>query len=76
MPDEVTPIAEVKPVAMAQIEAARTRLEGLSLTSPLVACGAAPAGKEVSLKLENLQPIGSFRSAPSATPCSQGRRPP
>jgi len=55
---------EVKPVAMAQIEAARGRLEGLSLISPLVNCAAAPAGKTVRLKLENLQPIGSFKIRP------------
>ena len=55
---------EVKPVAMAQIEAARGRLEGLSLISPLVTCDAAPFGKAVRLKLENLQPIGSFKIRP------------
>ncbi|HUX74618.1 MAG TPA: pyridoxal-phosphate dependent enzyme [Steroidobacteraceae bacterium] len=58
MPDEV------KPVAMPQIEAARARLEGLSMLSPLVPCDAAPAGKSVRLKLENLQPIGSFKIRP------------
>ena len=52
---------EVKPVTMMQIEAARARLEGLSLVSPLVPCDAAPAGKTVRLKLENLQPIGAFK---------------
>ena len=55
---------EVKAVAMPQIEAARARLEGLSLVSPLVACDASPAGKKVFLKLENLQPIGSFKIRP------------
>ncbi len=55
---------EVKPVAMPQIEAARARLEGLSLVSPLVACDASPSGKKVFLKLENLQPIGSFKIRP------------
>jgi threonine dehydratase len=55
---------EVKPVAMAQIEAAQGRLEGLSLISPLVGCDAAPAGKTIRLKLENLQPIGSFKIRP------------
>jgi threonine dehydratase len=55
---------EVKPVAMAQIEAARARLQGLALVSPLVPCGAAPPGKTVFLKLENLQPIGSFKIRP------------
>jgi threonine dehydratase len=58
MPDEV------KPVSMAQIDAARSRLEGLSLVSPLVTCDAGPAGKIVRLKLENLQPIGSFKIRP------------
>jgi threonine dehydratase len=57
-------IDEVKPVAMLQIEAARARLEGLSMMSPVVPCGAAPAGKAVYLKLENLQPIGSFKIRP------------
>jgi threonine dehydratase len=55
---------EVKPVAMPQIEAARARLEGLSIVTPLVSCGAAPAGKTVLLKLENLQSIGSFKIRP------------
>jgi threonine dehydratase len=55
---------EVKPVSMAQIEAARARLEGLSMVSPVVACGAAPGDKSIRLKLENLQPIGSFKIRP------------
>jgi len=36
----------------------------LSMISPLVLCDAAPAGKTVGLKLENLQPIGSFKIRP------------
>jgi threonine dehydratase len=55
---------EVKPIDLTQIEAARVRLDGLSLVSPLVNCGAAPSGKIVRLKLENLQPIGSFKIRP------------
>jgi threonine dehydratase len=55
---------EVNAISMAQIETARSRLQGLALVSPLVACGAAPAGKTVLLKLENLQPIGSFKIRP------------
>jgi threonine dehydratase len=54
----------VKPVSRADIEAAQGRLQGLALVSPLVVCDAAPAGKSVSLKLENLQPIGSFKIRP------------
>jgi threonine dehydratase len=55
---------EVKPVGMAQIDAARARVEPLSMVSPLVGCDAAPAGKTIRLKLENLQPIGSFKIRP------------
>jgi threonine dehydratase len=57
-------IDDVKPVAMGQIDAARARLEGLSMISPLVRCDASPAGKTVGLKLENLQAIGSFKIRP------------
>ena len=32
----------VQPVAIPEIEAARTRLADLSMVTPLVACGAAP----------------------------------
>lgn len=56
--------AAVKAVGLAEIEAARARLAGLDLTSPLVACAASPAGSVVRLKLENLQPIGSFKLRP------------
>jgi threonine dehydratase len=49
---------------MAQIEAAQGRLAGLAVVTPLIACDAAPAGKSVRLKLENLQPIGSFKIRP------------
>jgi threonine dehydratase len=57
-------LEEVKPVGMAQIEAARVRTLGLSMVSPLVACDFAPEGKTLRLKLENLQPIGSFKIRP------------
>jgi threonine dehydratase len=57
---------EVKPVDIAQIDAARARIEELRILSPLVDCGAAPEGKTVRLKLENLQPVGSFKIRPIA----------
>jgi threonine dehydratase len=55
---------EVKPVGIAEIDAARARLEGLSVVTPLLACDAAPQGKTLRLKLENLQAIGSFKVRP------------
>ncbi len=57
---------EVKAVDMTQIATARARIAGLSLTTPLVGCDGAPPGKTIRLKLENLQPIGSFKVRPIA----------
>ena len=51
---------------MTQINAARARIAGLSMISPLVGCDLAPPGKTIRLKLENLQPIGSFKVRPIA----------
>jgi threonine dehydratase len=51
---------------MLEIDAARARIEGLSMTTPLVGCDSAPPGKTIRLKLENLQPIGSFKIRPIA----------
>jgi threonine dehydratase len=57
-------LERVQPVTLSDIQAARTRLAGQSLITPVVACHAAPAHKTVRLKLENLQPIGSFKLRP------------
>ena len=51
---------------MTQIAAARTRIAGLCMMTPLVGCDSAPPGKTIRLKLENLQPIGSFKVRPIA----------
>jgi threonine dehydratase len=54
------PISPLAPVALAEIEEARERLRGVAMRTPLVRLSAdAPA--EIWLKLENLQPIGSFK---------------
>ncbi len=48
------------PITLAQVSEARTNLAGVALRTPLVRCFAdSPA--EIWLKLENLQPIGSFK---------------
>ena len=48
------------PITLAAVEEARRAIAGVALRTPLVACNAdAPAS--VYLKLENLQPIGSFK---------------
>ncbi len=59
-------LEEVKAVGITQIEAARARIEGLSVLTPLVGYQPAPLGKTIRLKLENLQPIGSFKIRPIA----------
>jgi threonine dehydratase len=48
------------PISLAQAEEARRNIAGVAFRTPLVACNAdAPAS--LYLKLENLQPIGSFK---------------
>jgi len=51
----------VEPIPLAEIEAARRRLDGLALRTPLVRLNVDTGGTEVYLKLENLQPIGAFK---------------
>jgi threonine dehydratase len=46
---------------LAQIEEARTVIAGAALRTPLVRLNVAEAPAEIYLKLENLQPIGSFK---------------
>ena len=46
---------------LADILAARERLQGVALRTPLVRLGVDDAPAEIWLKLENLQPIGSFK---------------
>jgi threonine dehydratase len=65
---------EVKPVGMAQIDAARDRVAAFSVVSPLVGCDIAPQGKTIRLKLENLQPIGSFKIRPIGNAVLSKRR--
>jgi len=49
------------PITVAEIEAARARLEGIALRTPLVRLGVPDSSPRILLKLENLQPIGSFK---------------
>jgi threonine dehydratase len=49
------------PVTLAAIEDARRRIAGSAIRTPLVRLNCPDAPAEVYLKLENLQPIGSFK---------------
>ncbi|HEV8572474.1 MAG TPA: threonine/serine dehydratase [Actinomycetota bacterium] len=51
----------IEPIPLAEIEAARERLKGSIMRTPLVRLGVEDAPAEVYLKLENLQPMGSFK---------------
>lgn len=49
------------PFGIADIEAARQRIKGAAIRTPLVRLNVSDAPAEIYLKLENLQPIGSFK---------------
>ncbi len=48
-------------IALAEIEAARERIRGAVVRTPLVRLAVEDAPAEIHLKLEGLQPIGSFK---------------
>lgn len=50
----------IAPPSLDDIQAARTRLAGVVVRTPLVRF-TGDAGRDIHLKLENLQPIGSFK---------------
>lgn len=51
----------IEDVALSEIEAARRRLQGVAVCTPLVRLNVEDTPAEIYLKLENLQPIGSFK---------------
>jgi threonine dehydratase len=51
----------LEPVDLATIEEARARIAGAAIRTPLVRMNVDDAPGEIFLKLENLQPIGSFK---------------
>ena len=51
----------LEPPTLDEIRAARARIAGSALRTPLVRLNVEGTGAEIWLKLENLQPIGSFK---------------
>lgn len=51
----------IEDIALSEIEAARGRLDGVALRTPLLRLNLEDAPAEIYLKLETLQPIGSFK---------------
>ncbi|MDQ6878599.1 MAG: threonine/serine dehydratase [Candidatus Dormibacteraeota bacterium] len=50
-----------QPIPLAEIQAAKRRIAGSAVRTPLVRLNLDDAPAEIYLKLENLQPIGSFK---------------
>ncbi len=66
------PKTPIEVIPLPQIEAARASIAGLAVRTPLVRLNVPDAPAEIYLKLENLQPIGSFklRGAANAIACA------
>src|SRR6478672_8402369 len=56
---------------LSEIEAARDRIRGAAIRTPLVRLNVDGAPAEIYLKLENLQPIGSFKIRGAANAIAQ-----
>jgi threonine dehydratase len=54
-------VKPIEPIPLDDIEAARARLRGVVTRTPLVRLNVEDGPAEIWLKLENLQPIGSFK---------------
>ncbi len=55
-------VRSLRPVSLGDIEEARVRIAGLVVRTPLVRLNVEDSPAEVFLKLENLQPTGSFKA--------------
>ena len=51
----------VRPVTLAEVEAARARIAGTIVHTPLVRLDLGPGFPDIRLKLENLQPINAYK---------------
>jgi threonine dehydratase len=54
-------LAPVRPITLAEIEAARGRIAGTVLRTPLVKLDLGVGGPDIRLKLENLQPTNAYK---------------
>ena len=68
-------IEPVRPIAIEDIEAARERIAGTVLRTPLVRLDLGQNGPDIRLKLENLQPTNAYkiRGAANAVACLSPR---
>ncbi len=54
-------LAPIRPITLAEIEAARSRIAGTILRTPLVRLELGPGAPDIRLKLETLQPINAYK---------------
>jgi threonine dehydratase len=59
------------PITLADVRAARERIAGTALRTPLIRLNVDDAPADIYLKLENLQPIGSFKLRGAAAAISR-----
>ena len=59
------------PITLADVRAARERIAGTALRTPLIGLNVDDAPADIYLKLENLQPIGSFKLRGAAAAISR-----
>jgi threonine dehydratase len=64
-------MSELESIPLSFIEAARKSIAGAAIRTPLVRLNIADAPAEIYLKLENLQPIGSFKIRGAANAMAQ-----
>jgi len=74
-----TPTDAVRPITLDEIRAARTRIAGTIVRTPLVRLELGPGHPDIRLKLENLQPINAYKlrgaaNAVALLPESERRR--
>src|SRR3984885_15786510 len=55
------PLDPVRPITLDEIRAARERIAGTILRTPLVKLQLGPGFPDIRLKLENLQPINAYK---------------
>jgi threonine dehydratase len=51
----------VRPITLADVEAARPRVAAVAIRSPLIRLDLGPGGPDIRLKLENLQPTNAYK---------------
>jgi threonine dehydratase len=54
-------VEPVRPIAIEDVEAARARIAGIALRTPLVKLDLGADGPDIRLKLENLQPTNAYK---------------